>query len=128
MCGDRADYPAVPLMALPFSLTLDSYTRGYELKAIMINPENRSMETVEINSRDDIARLIGFDTIAADEIGKTGDQLYFDEDCFLRDSSGRFQLDSLAPVAGKAVIAGGGKVLCDVAVDMDSLRNRIKYL
>jgi hypothetical protein len=89
------------------------------------------MQMVEIGKREEIAGLIGFDTIAADEIGKAGDQLYFDEDCFLRGSGGRFQLDSLAPVAGRAVIAGsadGGNTLRDVATEMDSLRGRIKYL
>ncbi len=89
------------------------------------------MEMVEIGKREEIAGLIGFDTIAADEIGKEGDHLYFDEVCFLRGSSGRFQLDSLAPVAGRAVIVGiadGGNSLRDVATDMDSLRGRIKYL
>lgn len=89
------------------------------------------MEMVEIGKREEIAGLIGFDTIAADAIGKAGDLLCFDEDCFLRGSSGRFQLDSLAPVAGKAVIVGtadGGNDLRDVSADMDSLRGRIKYL
>jgi hypothetical protein len=89
------------------------------------------MEMIEIGGREDIARMTGFDTIAADEIGKQGDNLYFDEDFFLRGSSGRFQLDSLAPVAGRAVIActaDGGNTLRDVATDMDSLRGKIKYL
>lgn len=54
------------------------------MQAILINPETRSLEMVEIGGREDIARIIGFDTIASDEIGKAGDQLFFDEDCFLR--------------------------------------------
>ena len=101
------------------------------MKSILIDPVARSIEIVNISGTEDIARLIGFDTIASDEIGKAGDHLYFDEDCFLRGSSGRFQLDSLAPVAGRAVIVGtadGGNTLREVATDMDSLRGRIKYL
>lgn len=101
------------------------------MRAILINPENHKLEVVEVGSHQDIATLIGFDTIASDETGKAGDRLYFDEDCFLRGSGGRFQLDSLAPVAGKAVIIGaddGGNALSDVATDIDSLRSRIKYL
>jgi hypothetical protein len=101
------------------------------LKSILIDPVARSIEIVDISGTEDIAKLIGFDAIASDEIGKQGDHLYFDEDCFLRGSSGRFQLDSLAPVAGKAVIIGtsdGGNALRDVVADTESLRSRIKYL
>jgi len=101
------------------------------LKAILINPDSRAVELIDINRREDIARMIGFDTIASDEVGKEGEHLYFDEDCFLRGSSGRFQLDSLAPVAGKAVIIGSaenGKELRDTSIDIDNLRGRIKYL
>ena len=101
------------------------------MKAILIYPDKHSIEMIDISGHEDIAKIIGFDTIASDEIGKAGDHLYFDEDCFLRGSSGRFQLDSLAPVAGRAVIVGtadGGNTLREVATDMDSLRGRIKYL
>jgi hypothetical protein len=57
--------------------------------------------------------------------------LYFDEECFLRGTSGRFQIDNVIPVSGKALIVGtadGGSTLRDVASDIDSLRSRIKYL
>jgi hypothetical protein len=101
------------------------------VKAILINPENRSVEAININGREDIAKLIGFDTIESDAVGTAGDRLYFDEECFLRGTSGRFQVDSVIPVSGKAVIVGtanGDSTLRDVATDIDSLRNRIKYL
>ena len=86
---------------------------------------------IDISSREDIARIIGFDTIESDELGKAGDRLYFDEDCFVRGSSGRFQLEHLAPVAGKAVIVGspdGGHMLSVVSKDMENLRSSIKYV
>ena len=101
------------------------------MKALLINPESRSIETIKINGREDLARLIGFDTIESDAVGTAGDRLYFDEECFLRGSSGRFQIDSVIPVSGKALIVGtadGGSTLRDVASDIDSLRRRIKYL
>ena len=101
------------------------------MKAILINPGNRSIEWIDIGGREDIAKMIGFDTIESDDVGKEGDRLYFDEECFLRGSSGRFQLDSIIPISGKAVIVGtsdGGNVLRDAATDIDSLRSRIKYL
>ena len=101
------------------------------MKAFLITPENRSIEAIDIKGREDIAKLIGFDTIESDAVGTTGDRLYFDEECFLRGSSGRFQIDSVIPVSGKAVIVGtadGGGTLRDVTTDIDSLRSRIKYL
>lgn len=101
------------------------------MKAILITPESRSIEAIDIGGREDIARIIGFDTIESDEVGKEGDRLFFDEECFLRGSGARFQLDSIVPVSGKALIVGsadGGNVLRDAATDMDSLSSRIKYL
>lgn len=101
------------------------------MKAFLISPENRSIEAININGREDIAKLIGFDTIESDAVGTAGDRLYFDEECFLRGTSGRFQIDSVIPVSGKAVIVGtadGGSTLRDTVTDIDSLRSRIKYL
>ena len=101
------------------------------MKAFLITPDKQSIEAINNNGREDIARLIGFDTIESDAVGSAGDRLYFDEECFLRGTSGRFQIDSMIPVSGKAVIVGttdGGSTLRDVASDIDSLRRRIKYL
>ncbi|MGA9033334.1 MAG: hypothetical protein WB402_12525 [Sulfuricaulis sp.] len=101
------------------------------MKALLIDPDNRSLEPIDIQGREDIAKLIGYDTIESDAVGTAGDRLHFDEECFLRGSSGRFQIDSVIPVSGKAVIVGtadDGSTLRDVATDVDSLRSRIKYL
>jgi hypothetical protein len=101
------------------------------MKAFLITPDKRSIEAININGREDIAKLIGFDTIESDAVGTAGDRLYFDEECFLRGSSGRFQIDNVIPVSGKALIVGtadGGSMLRDVATDIDSLRGRINYL
>jgi hypothetical protein len=105
--------------------------RRTEVKALLINPENRSIEPIDVADRAAIAKLIGFDTIESDAVGNIGDRLYFDEECFLRGTSGRFQIDNVIPVSGKAVIVGAaddGVTLHDVTVDIDSLRSRIKYL
>ncbi len=105
--------------------------RCTRVKAFLITPDKQSIEAININGREDIAKLIGFDTIESDAVGTTGDRLYFDEECFLRGTSGRFQIDSVIPVSGKAVIVGtadGGSTLRDVSTDIDSLRGRIKYL
>ena len=101
------------------------------MKAILIDPENQTIESVSINDHTDIASLIGFDTLESDAIGTTGDRLYFDEECFLRGTTGRFQIDTIIPVSGKGVIIGStddGTTLSDAATDIESLRSRIKYL
>jgi hypothetical protein len=101
------------------------------MKALLINPETRSVEAVNIGSHADLASLIGYDTIESDMVGTAGDRLYFDEECFLRGASGRFQIDSVIPVSGRAVLAGttdDGATLRDVATDIENLRSRIKYL
>lgn len=101
------------------------------MKAIVISPATQSIETVDLATVDDIKAIVGYDTLESDAIGPQGDRLYFDEECFLRGTSGRFQIDSVIPVAGKGVIVGtadGGAALRGVATDVDDLRRRIRYL
>jgi hypothetical protein len=101
------------------------------MKALLIDPEHRSIEAIDLNSHAGLAGLIGYDTIESDAVGTAGDRLYFDEECFLRGTSGRFQIDSIIPVSGRAVIVGtadDGSRLRDAATDIDDLRTRIKYL
>ena len=101
------------------------------MKALLINPEHRSIEAIDISGRDDLVKLIGFDTLESDAVGTAGDRLYFDEECFLRGTGGRFQIDTLVPVSGIGVIVGAaddGSTLRDAATDLDALRSRIKYL
>jgi hypothetical protein len=107
------------------------FKRQKHMKALLITPDRRSIDWVDIGGREDIAKLIGFNTIESDAVGTEGDRLYFDEECFLRGGGVRFQVDSVIPVSGKAVIAGtskDGKELRDVVTDIGSLRSRIKYL
>jgi hypothetical protein len=101
------------------------------MKAILIDPENRSIESVDIIDRSDIVRLVGYDTLESDAVGTAGDRLYFDEECFLRGTTGRFQIDTVIPVSGKGVIVGtaeDGSTLRDAVTAIDALRSRIKYL
>lgn len=101
------------------------------MKAYVITPASQSIEVVDIATLDDIKTLIGFETLESDAVGTEGDRLYFDEECFLRGTAGRFQIDKLIPVAGKGVIIGtgdGGLALRDVAIDIEDLRRRIAYL
>ena len=98
------------------------------MKAYLINPEQQSIDDIEIASTDDIVAQIGFATLESDSLGGQ-DTLYFDEECFLRGASGRFQIDKLIPVAGKAVIIGTAAdgSLQDVSLSVDELKSRIQY-
>jgi hypothetical protein len=101
------------------------------MKALLINPETRSIEAIDVGSQAELASLIGYDTIESDAVGIAGDRLFFDEECFLRGTTGRFQIDTLVPVSGRAVIVGttdDGATLRDVATDIEDLLSRIKYL
>ena len=101
------------------------------MKALLIKPDTRSIESIDIDSHADIVRLVGYDTLESDAVGTAGDRLYFDEECFLRGTSGRFQIDTVIPVSGRAVIVGtadDGATLRDVMTDIDDVRSRIKYL
>ena len=100
------------------------------MKAFLITPDTQSIDEINVDSLDDLKALIGFDTLESDSIGSEGDRLYFDEECFLRGASGRFQIDTLVPVSGKGVVVGtvgDGAELRDVTLDIDDLRRRTKF-
>jgi hypothetical protein len=99
-------------------------------KAFLISPEEKSIEPIELADANDIRSLIGFETIESDAVGTTGDRLFFDEECFIRGASGRFQIDKLIPVAGKGVVVGvavDGMALTDVSISFDQLRGRTAF-
>ena len=100
------------------------------MKALLVSPEIKKIEEVDIAGEQDIIRLIGFDTLESDRIGSNGDRLYFDEECFVRGTAGRFQIDKLIPVSGSGVLVGTSDdgSLQDVVTDIDGLRSRVKFL
>jgi len=104
------------------------------MKAYLIDASIRTVSPVELaEGLPDIRTLIGYDSVDSDEIDASGDRLFFDESCFLRDQTGkgRFKLDNLAPVADKAVVVGSGNegaTLKDVAMDGKALQQRITWL
>ncbi|MEP1472343.1 MAG: hypothetical protein ABJK20_13015 [Halieaceae bacterium] len=99
------------------------------MHAYLIDGVKQTLESVEISSKKDIVKLVGQDTIIFDEIDES-DAVYFDEDCFIRGTSGRFQIDSLAPIAGKAVVIGflDGEQITNVTGEHDGVLARIKFL
>jgi len=104
------------------------------MKAFLIDANSQTISPVELtDGLPDIRTLIGYDSVDSDEIDASGDRLFFDERCFLRDQTGkgRFKLDNLAPVADKAVVAGSnddGAILQDAAVDLATLERRVTWL
>ena len=100
------------------------------MKALLIKPTEQTIEAIEISNHGDIVKLIGYETVIADDIGDTGDKLYFDEECFLRGTKGRFQLDKLIPVSGIGVIAGSNDdgTPADTLLDIEEISSRIKFL
>ena len=98
--------------------------------AFLISSDDKTIEPVELSGAEDVARLIGFDTIETDDVDDAGDRLFFDEECFIRGTAGRFQIDKLIPVAGKGVVVGvadDSETLTDVSISLDELRERIRF-
>jgi hypothetical protein len=96
----------------------------------LINPQDKTVSAVELGDFADVARIVGYDTIESDDIGNGSDRLFFDEECFIRGSTGRFQLDKLIPVAGKGVVVGvsaDGTTLSDVELSQDELAKRLRF-
>lgn len=99
-------------------------------KAFLISPEDKSIEAIDLSDVREVAALVGYETIESDDIDDGGDRLFFDEECFIRGSSGRFQIDKLIPVAGKGIVVGvaaDGLTLCDVSVGRDELLRRTRF-
>ena len=95
----------------------------------LIDPTAKTITAVSWDGGvDAIRQLIGFKTIDSDEIDASGDRLFFDEKCFIRQTPGvgRFQLDSLAPVAGFGVVVGA--VTSAPQVSLQGLQGRVKFL
>lgn len=98
------------------------------MKAIVIRGQEQALEPVELDGEADIKALIGQDSVISDEIDDSN-AVYFDEDCFIRGTEGRFQIDSLAPIAGVAVVTGmSDGAPADVELELEALRERTKFL
>ncbi len=98
------------------------------MKALLIDGQAQSITLAELSDATEIAATIGYDTVINDEIDDDN-KVYFDEDCFIRGTEGRFRIDSLAPIAGKAVVLGaqdGGAA--DVVLELEQLRSRVTFL
>jgi hypothetical protein len=103
------------------------------MPCFLIDPTQKTITALEGGvDLTGVRALIGFETVDSDEIDANGDRLYFDEKCFIRQTPGvgRFQLDSLAPVAGMGVVVGSGAqgTLQTPQVSLEALIARVKFL
>jgi len=100
----------------------------------VINAALKTIESIPLTQGlEQIKQIIGFDSIETDSIDKVGNTLYFDEDCFLKESKnlGKFQIDTLAPVAGVGVIVlqknTDPLVLETPSITLENVKSRIKF-
>jgi hypothetical protein len=78
-----------------------------------------------------IKTLIGYASIESDELNDETDFLYFDESCFIRQTSntGRFQYKNLAPVSGIGVVTGkAGNDFTAPTVTLENLKANVRFL
>lgn len=78
-----------------------------------------------------IKALIGYPSIDSDEINGQTDFLYFDESCFIRQTSdaGRFQYKNLAPISGIGIVTGRvGNDFTAPTLTLDNLRANVRFL
>jgi hypothetical protein len=98
------------------------------MKSFLIDGLSKKTIQIKVTDRAGIASLIGFSSVA-DEIISEAEIAVFDEDCFICGSEGRFQTETLAPIAGKAVVVGvAGSDLVDSQLTSVDLRLRVKFL
>jgi hypothetical protein len=105
------------------------------MQAYVIKPNSKAIESVEFDGKlDTVKALIGFDSIEVDEIDTDGNVLYFDENCFIRDSSllGRFKMSGLAPIAGVGVVINCANPkdphFSNPTFSLDQLKSKIQFI
>lgn len=99
-------------------------------KAFLINGAEKSISPIEFDADEAMAELIGYESVIADPLDGEGDnKVFFDEDCFIRGHEGRFQIDTLPPISGIAVVmAGSDTNPQDSSLDLAAITARLKWL
>jgi len=55
--------------------------------------------------------------------------LFFDEECFLKGTAGRFKVDNMIPVSGTGIIATSeGVSLTDTSLTLEALKSRVTFI
>ena len=99
------------------------------MRTYLIDGQGRTIQALDLDSMDDITALVGCDSVISDDVDDSN-AVHFDEDCFIRGTPGRFRIDRLAPIAGKAVIAGRGAdgEVAASSLELEQLRARVEFL
>jgi hypothetical protein len=99
------------------------------MRAFLIDGQAKTVDVMDLDSMDNIAGLVGCDSVISDDVDDSN-VVHFDEDCFIRGTPGRFRIDRLAPIAGKAVIVGKGAdgAAADSSLELEQLRARVEFL
>jgi len=102
------------------------------MKAFLIDPVSQHITQIDLTgAKLEIQERLLAKSVAYEEIGGSTDKLCFDEDCFILAKPGRFQLDTLAPVAGVALVVGTGETedeYLDATLSLEALHGRIRFL
>lgn len=102
------------------------------MKAFIIDPTQSEIRPITLSgAEEELKTLLGAKGLEYDDVSPHDDRLCFDEDCFISQKPGRFQLDNLAPVAGSALVFGAADengAPSDVRIDQEALAARIKFL
>ena len=102
------------------------------MKAFLIDPVNQNITQIDLaGSKIGIQERLLAKSVAYEDIGGSGDKLCFDEDCFILAKPGRFQLDTLAPIAGFALVVGAGATedeYIDATLSLEALSGRIRFI
>ena len=102
------------------------------MKAFLIDPVNQNITQIDLaGSKIGIQERLLAKSVAYEDIGGSGDKLCFDEVCFILANPGRFQLDTLAPIAGFALVVGAGATedeYIDATLSLEALSGRIRFI
>ena len=98
------------------------------MRALLVNGLAQSMSEVDIGGVKDLALVLGVESVVGDSLDSEH-QIFFDEDCFIKQTNGRFQIDALPPIAGKAVLARvvDGE-FSGVTLGLNEIESRVTFL
>jgi hypothetical protein len=98
------------------------------MKALLVNGLAQSLSELDISGEKDLELVLGCESVVADSLDSEH-QIFFDEDCFIKQTNGRFQIDALPPISGKAVLV---RVVdgdfTDITSGFDQIESRVKFL
>ena len=98
------------------------------MKALLVDGLAQSLSELDISGEKDLELVLGVESVVADSLDSEH-QIFFDENCFIKQTNGRFQIDTLPPISGKAVLA---RVVdgdfTDVTLGLDQIESRVKFL